>query len=38
MKKIAVKFLSALALVAMVGTVAATAACPTTSEGEGEGE
>ncbi len=37
MKNVAIKFISALALVAMFGTVAATAACPA-AEGEGEGE
>ena len=37
MKNIAIKFVSALALVAMFGTVAFTAACPP-AEGEGEGE
>jgi hypothetical protein len=38
MKKIAVKFLSALSLVAVLGTIALSAACPAAETGEGEGE
>jgi hypothetical protein len=38
MKKIAVKLVSALSLIAVLGTVAVTAACPAEGEGEGEGE
>ncbi len=38
MKTIAVKFLSVLSLVAVIGTVAMTAACPDSSATEGEGE
>lgn len=38
MKKIAIKVLSALSLVAVLATVAMTTACPPAAEGEGEGE
>lgn len=38
MKNIAIKVLSVLSLVAVLGTVAATTACPAPAEGEGEGE
>ncbi len=38
MKTIAVKFLSVLSLVAVLGTVAMTAACPAAEADAGDGE
>ncbi len=38
MKIVAVKFLAALSLAALLGTVAFTSACPAPAPAEGEGE